>query len=106
MSGPDWNALVTQGRAKALGVPWSDAELKAIYEEKVPVEYVRNGCLTQVAFTALQSGHAESKPNAYKKKPELVKEAKARGIDFDEEAISRSDLLIMLQQHDNALIPT
>lgn len=44
--GVDWGSLVEQGRAKAIGVSWSDAELVALHELKIPVDLVRKGVLT------------------------------------------------------------
>ena len=44
--GCNWSKLFSQNRVKAIGVPWNDAEIKAIYELKIPAEFVRNGCLT------------------------------------------------------------
>lgn len=49
-SSPNWSKLVEQGRAKAHGIPWTEIELKAIYELKIPADYVRNGCLTVEQF--------------------------------------------------------
>lgn len=46
MSGQDWPNLVAKGRAKAIGIPWNDAEQKAIYEYQIPADYVRQGILT------------------------------------------------------------
>jgi len=54
MSTPNWPSLVLQGRAKAHGVPWSDAELKSVLNiatmpgltMKEAAEYVRRGALT------------------------------------------------------------
>jgi len=94
---PDWDKLVSQGRAKAIGVPWSEAEAEAIFQRKIPSEYVRNGCLTKEAYEAAQSGHAkEGKPRAYRTKADLITEAKEKGLQFDETEISRSDLLDLL----------
>ena len=45
MGTPNWAKLVTQGRAKAIGVAWSVEELKALSLE-IPAEYVRRGALT------------------------------------------------------------
>jgi hypothetical protein len=42
----DWGRLYTTGRCKAVGVPWNEDELKALYVEKVPADYVREGCFT------------------------------------------------------------
>ncbi len=38
--------LVAQGRAKAVGVPWNDTENNAIYNLKIPADFVREGVIT------------------------------------------------------------
>lgn len=53
---PDWKKLVEQGRAKAIGVPWSEEELVALNDYKIPPEYVRKGFLD-----AFQYLHERSK---------------------------------------------
>src|SRR3990167_4541375 len=47
----NWSIIYSQGRCKAIGIPWSEEEKNAIHVEKVPVEYVRQGCLTQEEYT-------------------------------------------------------
>ena len=42
----NWGKLIAQGRAKDVGIPWSNEELHAIHELKIPTEYVRDGVLT------------------------------------------------------------
>jgi hypothetical protein len=72
----DWSKLVSQGRAKAIGVSWSEAELKARYELGIPAEYVRQGILTKEDYdNALKQGPIEQKT-----KEEVMKEAKEEGI--------------------------
>jgi len=55
MNRPDWAALVQQGRAKAHGISWNDAELHARYQLMIPAEYVRRGALTLEAFQELKA---------------------------------------------------
>ena len=96
----DWGKLVAEGRAKAHGVPWSDAELKAVYELKIPADYVRNGCLTLEEYQTTQSVLPKdgNKANRYKPKEDLVKLAREKGIQFEADSVTRSDLILMLEQ--------
>jgi hypothetical protein len=72
----DWSKLVSQGRAKAIGVSWSDAELKARYELGIPAEYVRQGILTTEDYQkAIKQNPVENKT-----KEEVMKEAEEEGI--------------------------
>ena len=86
----DWSALFAQGRCKALGVPWSEAELKALYELKIPVDFVREGCLTLELYKATQEEVEQQvvatgkRPLRYMNKPELLAEAKDAGIEVTE----------------------
>lgn len=43
---PNWGLIYSQGRCKAIGVPWSEEEAHAAHVLKIPAEYVRLGCLT------------------------------------------------------------
>lgn len=57
MSQPNWTALVAQGRAKAHGVSWNEAELSARYKLGIPADYVRAGVLTKEDYEkALKAG--------------------------------------------------
>jgi hypothetical protein len=42
----NWGLLKAQGRVKDINVPWTEEEVKAIYEYKIPAELVRQGVLT------------------------------------------------------------
>ncbi len=59
MSGVEWGKLVTQGRAKAFGVPWSAAESNAVYTLSIPADYVRKGCLNTESYEAMKQKEAE-----------------------------------------------
>jgi hypothetical protein len=50
MSQPNWANLVRQGRAKAVGLPWSDAEATARFTLGIPADFVRAGVLTKEAY--------------------------------------------------------
>lgn len=94
----DWGRLVEQGRAHSIGRGWNEQELNAIYKEKVPVEYVRSGVLTQEEFLKVSSQQesAQVKSPRYMKKEELIALAKAKNPEFDVEAMTRSDLILFL----------
>ena len=106
--GCDWSKLVSENRAKAIGVSWSEQELKAIYELKIPVDYVRGGCLTLEQFKSASSltHSGKKKPIRYMSKGELQTEARERAIAFSDES-TRSDLILLLQeeQGEEALKP-
>lgn len=88
--GINWNNLVAQGRAKAIGVPWSEEEQKALAEFKIPPEYVLNGCLTLEAYEKAKV--TPNKPLTYLTKKEAQAEARRLGIEFTEET-TRPELL-------------
>lgn len=100
---PNWSALVEQGRAKALGVSWDDEELNAIYQLKIPVEFVREGCLTLEAYQKAQGGVDQSvretkkKPLRYMNKPELLLEAEAAGVHAGIET-TRNELMDLISK--------
>lgn len=91
---PNWGKLLEENRCKALGVPWTEAELNAIYQLKIPVEYVRNGCLTAVAYELAHKGGTELR---YKSKTELQTVAKSLGITYGLET-TRSELIDLIKQ--------
>jgi hypothetical protein len=71
----DWAKLVTQGRAKALGVSWTEQEAFAVFHLKIPAEFVRKGILTVEDYEKAKVG-AEPPKN----KAALLKEAESLGI--------------------------
>ena len=90
--GCNWGNLLAKNRCKAIGVPWTDSELEAIYKLNIPADFVRNGCLTledyQKALTELNNLQEEGKekPLQYMNKAELQKKAGELGIQFTPEA--------------------
>lgn len=91
----DWGTLVMQGRAKAPGIPWSDAELKAINEDGMSVDDVRAGLLTpEDANNATLSGE---KKLERMKKDDLVAMAEDLGLKFDPNAVTKADLILEIQ---------
>lgn len=106
MSGPDWGKLVAQGRAKAHGVPWEEAELHAIYKLKIPVEFVRRGCLTQKDYenTQEEDGTVEEetgeKPLESMNRFELIKLAKTKYSigGFDSRKITKEIVIKLIEE--------
>jgi hypothetical protein len=95
-SSPNWARLVSQGRAKAYGVPWSDEEVHAVYELGIPAEFVRRGALTRDEYDAMQDADRKHKEKTGKKpveamdREELQKEAEEVGIDTTPAATTES----------------
>ncbi len=97
-NGPDWGTLVSQNRAKSIGVAWSEEELHALHELKIPAEYVRGGCTTLTAYEKA-IGQGEEKKSQYMKKEELLVKVKELGIEISEDATpSRADLMLMIEE--------
>lgn len=82
MGTPNWARLVRQGRAKAVGIPWNDEELHALYQLGIPVDYVRSGILTQEEYKAAKNEDTtKGRPLERLTSEELLVEARALGID-------------------------
>lgn len=95
--GVNWNNLLEQNRCKAIGVPWSDEEHKAIMELGIPADYVRNGILTKKDYEKAVSVHKEEgKPQKYLSRKEVQAEARALGVEFSEET-TRPELIELVQ---------
>lgn len=90
----NWPQLVTQGRAKDIGIAWSEQEQEALSLliahsglERVDVaRYVRQGVMTVEDF------EKATKPAT---RPELEKQAKEVGVEFD--ATSTPDTVLEKQ---------
>ncbi len=97
----NWPLLVSQGRAKAFGIPWSDEERHAILDLNIPPDFVRCGCLTEEEYSKAK-GTAGGKPFKYWKLPELRQEADRLGISYAE-VTTRAELaeLIGLKREAN-----
>lgn len=91
-SGPNWASLVSQNRAKAVGIAWSEKEIYALRELKIPAEYVRGGCLTLESYKK-ETGEKKSQ---YLKKDELLAKAKELGIEITDENVVTREVLIDL----------
>lgn len=95
-NGADWGSLVAQGRAKAHGVAWSEEELHALHELKIPLEFVRGGCLTLEAYEKATKG--ETKPQ-YMKREDLLAKAKELGIEIAEgSGATRAELMLLIEE--------
>lgn len=99
MGSPKWERLVHQGRAKAHGVPWNDEELHAVYELKIPAEYVRKGILTLEEYE-LELVNASRETESEKKKSlnqmnkeDLAALADELDIEYDPRTVTRQDLI-------------
>ena len=80
----DWAKLVSQGRAKDIGIPWTEEEVRAVFILKIPAEYVRKGILTLEAYEKVKGSISD------KSKEELMAEAKKEGIAVTPEATKES----------------
>lgn len=99
MSTPDWARLVSQGRARAVGISWSDEEQHSISELKIPVDYVRRGCMTLAQYENVKNKdlgiekETGSKPLEAMSKEELINIAKDKKVEnVDVASISDDDL--------------
>ena len=106
--GCNWGKLLEQNRCKAIGVPWSDSELNAIYKLKIPADFVRNGCLTlanyKKATAELErlSKASEEKPLKYMNKPELMNKAGELGISVTPD-VTKVDLIQLIEEQSKLL---
>ena len=97
----NWPKLVQQGRAKAVGIPWSDEEANAIHKLGMKAEDVRNGFLTP---KELKEGKAKSEkskdggPLEEMSKEDLAKKAKERGLEFNIDIVGRGDLVLEIMK--------
>ena len=89
----DWGNLVTQGRAKAVGIPWSDEEQKALKNGMTPEE-VRAGILSKSEKEKRQD---IKKSLLYLKKDELMDLAVKENIEFDKDAVTRDSLITAIE---------
>lgn len=99
----DWAKLVSQGRAKDMGIPWTEDELKAIYEYKIDPDDVRAGILTPEDKVRADKKDAELKSQGkvnYErmKKSELEKLAKGLGIEFESMSVTKSGLIAEIKK--------
>jgi len=100
----DWISLLKKDRCKAFGVPWNDEERSALYELKIPAEYVRRGFVT-VAEYEKEKSKDEAKvketgkvPLSSLRKEKLLALVHGRGLTATDEATK--DVLIALLVQD------
>lgn len=86
----NWTKLVVQNRAKAIGVPWTREDEKAL-KEGVSAEDVRAGLYTKEEVEAAN----KKKETDFRRLPinKLNATAKDLGLDYDKDVISRADLI-------------
>ncbi len=90
----NWEKLVSQNRAKAHGIPWNDREMDAIYNKGIDPEKVRRGILTKEDEEKEErSLDGKMKPWIHEKTQGLINLAKELGVNFDESAVGRNDLM-------------
>ena len=90
----NWGKLVTQGRAKAPGVSWTEEEAKAVAllcqtfkkEMSEVARYVREGILTVEAFKKAQGEPGVVNPFLELSKEDLLKKAQELGLAVTPEA--------------------
>ena len=101
----NWGKLYKEGRVKYPGIPWTNKERKAIYELKVPVEYVRQGALTIEDYNNMRKAESKSIEDfpIDKKRELLFKEAKKLKIDF-KPTITDADLITLIQNKKQKLL--
>lgn len=92
----DWAKLVKQNRVKAPGIVWTPQEMEAIANGVDP-EDVRAGFLTKEE--ALAETGKDNKRVEIMKKAELIVLAKSLGINFNEEVVTRGDLIQEIKQY-------
>ena len=94
----NWGKLVAQNRVKAPGIPWTEEELNAIYHLGIDPEDVRNGILTKEEADSQDQNNDVQKPLKKMKKDELVKIAQDLGLQFDENVVSKGDLILEIEK--------
>lgn len=109
-SSPDWVYLVYTNQAKAIGISWNDEELRAIYELKIPPDFVRGGCLTleqyrkEIGIVEETVKKTGKKPFHYMKKDELLAEARNLGIQASNQT-TRAELILLIKKITESKLP-
>lgn len=96
MQTPNWVKLYKEGRAKEIGVPWSDEELKAL-KNGISVDDVRNGILEEKDRTKVEKTLTKLEKL---KRAELIEIAKEKGIAFDEDYVTKAVLIEQIKKTD------
>jgi len=93
MSIINWAKLKAEGRAKDIGISWSEEELKAVYTEKIPADYVRKGILTVEQYTEALELEEKSGKSLETEDIEVIK-AKAKDLNINATPDADKDSLI------------
>ena len=100
----NWALLVAQGRAKAVGIPWSNDELNAKYVLGIPAEAIRRGILTKEDYLKDTKQEEEIKDSGEEmpldrlKKDELLVLAEEKGIEVvDPKITTKADLISLIE---------
>lgn len=108
----DWGKLVSQGRAKAPGVSWSDKESKAVnfiaqtleIEMSEVAPYVRKGILTVEAYKKAQGRPGAVNPFLKLSKEDLLKKAEAIGLSVSPDATKEILAQMILEEKEKQAV--
>jgi hypothetical protein len=105
MGQPNWAKLKEEGRVKDIGISWNEEELKALYEEKIPADYVREGILTKEDYAkALEQEAKDGKKSIAKmSKEDLMSEAVQLGVKVTPDASKESLVKAITKANDRIL---
>lgn len=107
-SSPNWARLFEEGRCKAIGIPWSEEEVHALHVLKIPIESVRNGCLTLEEYEEEQNRQKKyveengELPLKSMTRKELILIARDLGVVVDDAAL-KADLVETIQNKRKAI---
>ena len=96
----NWTRLVSQNRAKAIGIPWSREEEKAI-KDGISPDDVRAGILTKAAVK--EADKKDGVDLERLSKDELIEKAENLGVKLDKEAVVRSDIISEIKGKEDLL---
>lgn len=103
----NWAKLYGEGRCKSIGIPWNEAEKVAIHELKVPVDFVRRGCLTVEDWKKMEGKQEREEARTGKvqlrtlKRDQLAALCAKHGIEVTDAAIRP----VLLEALENAGVP-
>jgi len=104
MGSPKWERLVSNGRAKAHGIPWSVEEQHAVFELKIPAEFVRKGVLTleeyeiELLEDSRQTDSEKKKTLNKMERENLALLADELGIEYDPRTVTRLELIKSIKE--------
>lgn len=103
----NWAKLYSEGRCKAIGIAWTEAEKEALYILNVPVEFVRRGCLTLKDWKAAEADQKGEEARTGKvqlktlKRDQLMALCAKHGIEVTDAAVRP----ILIEALENAGVP-